>query len=84
MRERLAKLKAAGKGDIKAQDVWAQVDLIPGPGMKLDASKGSFSGVMRADEVPEQVPARTADKLPLDARKALKSIADDMRVKLKK
>jgi hypothetical protein len=84
MRERLAKLKAAGKGDIKAQDVWAQVDLIPGPGMKLDASKGSFSGVMRADEVPEQVPARTADKLPQDARKALKSIADDMRVKLKK
>ena len=74
MRERLAKLKAAGKGDMKAQDVWAQVDLLPGPGMKLDASKGSFSGVMRADEVPTQLPAH-------EAREALKTIANQMRVK---
>ena len=73
MREKLAKLKAAGKGDFQSQDVWAQVDLIPAAGMKLDAAKGIFTSVMRVDEVPTQLPAH-------EAREALKSIADQMRL----
>ena len=67
------KLKAAGKGDFESQDVWAQVDLIPAAGMKLDAAKGIFTSVMRADEVPTQLPAH-------EAREALKSIANQMRL----
>lgn len=35
MRGRLAKLKGAASGDMSKEDVWAQVELIPGPGMKL-------------------------------------------------
>lgn len=77
MREKLAKLKAAGKGIDAAQDVWAQVDLIPGAGMKLDASKGIFRSVMRADEVPTQLPAH-------EAREALKTIASQMRIGVRK
>ena len=65
MRERLAKLKAAGAGDIDAGDVWAQVDLLPGPGMVLDKKTGMFSGSMRADEVPEQMPAHATQSLSL-------------------
>jgi DNA-binding transcriptional regulator YhcF (GntR family) len=74
MRDKLAKLKAAGRGDFESQDVWAQVDLIPAAGMKLDATRGVYSSLMRADEVPTQLPAH-------EAREALKTIADQMRVK---
>ena len=73
MREKLAKLKAAGKGIDAAQDVWAQVDLIPAAGMKLDPARGTFTSVMRADEVPTQLPAH-------EAREALKTIAKERRL----
>ena len=73
MREKLAKLKAAGKGIDAAQDVWAQVDLIPAAGMKLDPARGTFTSVMRVDEVPTQLPAH-------EAREALKTIAKEMRL----
>ena len=83
MRERLAKLKAAGAGDIDAGDVWAQVDLLPGPGMVLDKKTGMFSGSMRADEVPEQMPAHATQSVA-DAKNTLKQIADQLRPSLKK
>lgn len=81
MRERLALLKKAGEGNIEAADVWAQVDLLPGPGMKLDEQAGTFRGTMRADEVPDQLPAQIAThtKGVTDAKAALKQIADQMR-----
>ena len=82
MRERLAKLKAAGAGDIDAADVWAQVDLLPGPGMVLDKKTGTFSGSMRADEVPAQMPSHQTQSVS-DAKSALKQIADQLRVSLK-
>lgn len=86
MRERLELLKRAGDGGLTAADVWAQVDLIPGPGMKLDAAAGTFSGTMRADEIPEQVPASpaTPKKSVSDAKAALKQLADQMRKAPKK
>lgn len=73
MRDTLAKLKAAGKGIDDAQDVWAQVTLIPAKGMKLDAEQGIFTTVMRVDKVPTQLPAH-------EAREALKELANSMRV----
>ena len=83
MRERLAKLKASGNGDMSADDVWAQVDVIPGPGMVLDKKTGTFSGSMRADEVPDQLPPH-ATQTVADAKNALKQMADQMRIALKK
>jgi len=83
MRERLASLKSATSSEIDNADVWAQVDLLPGPGMVLDHKTGTFSGSMRADEVPEQLPPH-AMKSVASARNALKDIADQLRVTLKK
>jgi len=86
MRERLQLLQKASSGSLDAEDVWAQVDLIPGPGMTLDAKKGTFSGTMRADEVPDQIPMQPT--MPMgsvkDAKAALKRIADEMRTVPKK
>lgn len=84
MRERLAKLKGAASGDMSKEDVWAQVELIPGPGMKLDASSGTFKSDMRADEIPQQLNhSEAAVMLPSAkaAREQVKLIADQMRVK---
>lgn len=83
MRQRLAQLKDATSSEIDGADVWAQVDLLPGPGMVLDKSKGTFSGSMRADEIPEQLPPH-AMKSVSSARDALRDIADHLRVTLKK
>ena len=55
MRARLARLKGASTGDIAAEDVWAEVELIPGPGLKLDEQTGTVKTSMRTDEVQEQV-----------------------------
>ncbi len=80
MRERLALLKKAGSGNLDAEDVWAQVDLLPGPGMVLDKATGTFSGEMLADEVPEQVPVQPPTmKSVAEAKAALKQIANQMR-----
>ena len=83
MRERLASLKSATSTEIDNSDVWAQVDLLPGPGMVLDKKSGTFSGTMRADEVPEQLPPHSMKSVS-SARDALKDIADQLRVTLKK
>jgi len=54
MREKLAKLKAAAlSGDMGSEDVWADVEVIPGPGLIFDKKSGTFKGKMLADEVPE-------------------------------
>jgi hypothetical protein len=84
MRERLAKLKGAVNGDLSKEDVWAQVELIPGPGMKLDASSGTFKSDIRADEIPRQIDhGEAAVMLPnaQEAREQVRQIADQMRVK---
>ena len=83
MRERLASLKSATGSEIDNADVWAQVDLLPGPGMVLDKKTGTFSGRMRADEIPEQLPPHAMNSVA-SARNALKDIADQLRVTLKK
>ncbi|MFZ2220488.1 MAG: hypothetical protein WAV85_17660 [Rhodoferax sp.] len=59
MRERLKKLKAAASGDLAAEDVWAQVEIIPGPGLELNAEAGTFRANIRVDEIPEQLPIHT-------------------------
>lgn len=84
MRERLAKLKGATGGDMSKEDVWAQVELIPGPGMQLDASSGTFKSEMRADEIPQQLNHSEAAVMlgsAKAAREQVKQIADQMRVK---
>jgi len=74
MREKLAKLKASALlGDFSAQDVWADVDLIPGPDMAYDPTTGLFKARMRADEVTEPTMTVTA------ARSKLRTMADEMR-----
>lgn len=52
MRKRLERLKAANAGDIEAQDVWAEVDVIPGPGFVWDPHTKALRGKLRADEIP--------------------------------
>jgi len=85
MREKLAALKKAGSGVSSEDDVWAQVRLIPGPGMILDKSTGTYEGKMLADAVPEQVPAQPDPTKTVKAAKdALKQIADQMRTVPKK
>lgn len=74
MREKLARLKASAMaGDFGTQDVWADVDLIPGPDMSFDPATGFFKARMRADEVTEPTMTVTA------ARSKLKAMADEMR-----
>lgn len=80
MRERLAKIKASAKsGDFSSDDVWADVDLIPGQGMIYDQTTGLFKTRMMADEVTAQ-PNMTVSTM----RERLKHIADDMRKNLPK
>jgi len=82
MRERLEQLKSASAGEIEAADVWAEVELIPGPGLSLDASSGTYKGALRADEVPAAdalVTQAAAAAVAHDARAHLKAIADQMR-----
>lgn len=64
MRERLAKLKAAAiGGELGEGDVWADVDILPGPGFTWDSERKSLRGKLRADEVPGS-PASSSAKLP--------------------
>jgi hypothetical protein len=81
MRKRLARLKAATSGDtagLDGEDVWAQVEVIPGAGMKLDAKTGTFKAIVRADEVPaEPLPAASVE----EAKRKLRKITDEMRTK---
>ena len=79
MRERLAKLKvAAMAGDMSDKDVWADVELLPGPGMVLDAEKGTFGARIIADEVT--VPTVTVAAM----RENLRGVAEEMRKTLPK
>ena len=78
MRERLAKLKeAALTGDLDSEDVWADVDVIPGPGMVYDKAAGMFKGRMRADEVPQAAPAGK-NAVALE-REKLRKVANETR-----
>ena len=55
MRERLAKLRSAALGNLSDADVWAEVEVLPGPGMQYDSEKKAFVSKLAADEVPPQV-----------------------------
>lgn len=76
MRERLEMLKKAGDGNFDGKDVWAEVELLPGPGLTLDAKTGTFKTKMRADEVPTDAAAKPTAK---EVRATLKQVADQMR-----
>ena len=55
MRHRLERIKAAtSAGDMAAHDVWAEVDVIPGPGLTWDPKAKTLRGKLRADEIPDQ------------------------------
>lgn len=84
MRERLAKLKRSAAGEIEGADVWAEVELIPGPGMRQDTNGGSFKTAMRADQIPTQLPCVESSlplSTPAQARHRLVEIANQMRGK---
>lgn len=84
MRERLARIKNATTGNSGGSDVWAEVELIPGPGLKLDVSSGTFKINIRADEIPDQLTQAEAAGLlttPAAARQHLRDLANRMRVK---
>jgi hypothetical protein len=86
MRVRLAQLKSALAGDLSKEEVWAQVELIPGPGMKLDSSSGTLKSDVRADQIFQQLNhGESAVMLGSreEAREKLKQIADQMRVKVR-
>lgn len=71
MRERLAQLRRAADGDLEGEDVWAHVEILPGPGMAFDEERGAFSGRLLADEVPAAAAA--------EHRARLRAIAQEMR-----
>lgn len=80
MRERLAKLKAAAMaGDMRNEDVWAGVELIPGPGMIFDQTTGTFKSKMIADEVT--LPTLSTATVTA-MRERLRGTAEEMRKKL--
>ena len=80
MRERLAKLKeAALSGDMDSDDVWADVDVIPGPGMVYDKGAGTFKGRMRADEVPLEALGNNKAAETALAREKLRKLANETR-----
>jgi hypothetical protein len=78
MRDRLAKLQAAAAGDLEDEDVWAEVDILPGPGFTWDAERKSLRGRARADEVPagaSDLAGLPSDKpAVLDAREQLRQL----------
>jgi hypothetical protein len=77
----LERLKGAAKGELDGADVWAQVKILPGPGLKLDESTGTYQGKLRADEVPEQLNHADAVATRQDVRRRLKMLADELRFK---
>jgi len=80
MRERLAKLKeAALSGDMDSEDIWADVDVIPGAGMVYDKHSGTFKGRMRADEVPQPALPNQAKEEAALAREKLRRLANESR-----
>lgn len=81
MRERLEKLKMATRGVLAADDVWAEVELIPGPGMTLDATSATFKTNIRADDVPHQqtMEAALANPQVAQAREKLKQLSTEMK-----
>lgn len=82
MRQRLARLKAASEGDLEAQDVWAEVEVLPGTGLEWDPQAKTLKGKMRADEVPPITPVTQADNArAVEARAKLKLLADEMRAR---
>lgn len=81
MRDQLEKLKGAVKGEIDGADIWVQVKILPGPGLRLDASSGTYHGEIRADEVLAQLSHAGAVASPQDVRRQLKIFADEMRHK---
>ncbi len=86
MRDKLAKLKGAAAGEIEAdENVWAHVELIPGSGLVLDAQKGTFKTVLKADEIPEIEkisPSQSSSSVAED-RKKLKELAREFKMKSK-
>ena len=80
MRDKLAALKAAASEGLHDADVWAQVELLPGPGMTLNAESGNYQSRMRVDEVPETA-AEIAGKVRKASKKKkkLKGLAEEMR-----
>ena len=84
MRDRLAKLKrsAAGKTGDDDADVWAEVELIPGPSLRQETHGGRLKTTMRADQIPMQVPCVESSlphSTPAEARLRLAEIANQMR-----
>lgn len=80
MRQRLEALRGATSGEIDAADVWAEVELIPAPGMEHDSKTGTYKGRMRADELPSQNDFSGA-KSVIEAREKLRLQAEEMRAK---
>lgn len=71
MRERLAQLRNAAAGGLEGEDVWAYVEVLPGPGMTFDDERNAFSGRLLADEVPAAAAS--------EHRARLRAIAEEMR-----
>lgn len=82
MRQRLARLKAACEGDSEAQDVWAEVEVLPGLCLEWAPNAKTRKVKMPAEEVPVSAPATTTDKARADeARTKLKLLVDEMRAR---
>lgn len=84
MRERLAKLQAAAAGNLDDADVWADVEILPGPGFTWDAERKALKGRLRADDVPlasSPSPAPVTDQPAVtDVRQRLRQLTDHLRV----
>lgn len=82
MRERLAKLAAAASsGDMSDEDVWAEVDILPGPGFTWDQERKALRGRMRADEAQPGIPAKPSPAA-IEHRQEARQLADELRGQL--
>lgn len=80
IRQRLAKLREAAAGGLHDAEVWAEVEILPGPGFVYDPKRGTFVTSMPADELPP--PGETPGELvigPQKARRRLKATVDALR-----
>lgn len=82
MRERLKMLKDATAGELAKADVWAQVEILPGPGMEHNPASQTFQGQLLASDVALQFTVGQREQRASDARAQVRSLADKMRADL--
>lgn len=79
MRKRLLGLKGATGTQIANADVWADVEILPGPGMKYDPSSQTTKGRLLASDVPANLALAAQHTKAIEAKAQIKELANQLR-----